>query len=203
MTDIINQDINTVNQDNDTVNQDNIIIKHDLGDGLSFYEEDGICYIDVDKDDEVIDEIQAKIIKASEIREYIKNEEFEKIKPYVPEDAFNVLYNEYRRYKGYTKFTQIYKKEYDAANKIKNLGFAAHGLVKRIIGKKNLFKQYGRTLEEKSRECIKIANQIVSLIEIDNKTDDNKKQLQDVINQSENMIEIVNNIMNQINKSLN
>ena len=74
------------------------IIKHDLGDGLHYYEEDGICYIDLDRDDEVIDEVRAKIIKASEIREFIRNGEFEKIKPYVPEDAYSVLYTEYMRW---------------------------------------------------------------------------------------------------------
>ena len=72
--------------------------KYDLGDGLHYYEEDGICYIDVDKDDEMIDQVRAKIVSASLIRDYIKNGEFEKIKPYVPEDAYEALYNEYCRW---------------------------------------------------------------------------------------------------------
>lgn len=72
------------------------VSKYDLGDGLHYYEEDGICYIDVDKDDGIIDSVRAKIVSASVIRDYIKNGEFEKIKPYVPEDAYNALYNEYQ-----------------------------------------------------------------------------------------------------------
>lgn len=72
--------------------------RYDLGDGLHYYEEDGICYIDVDKDDEIIDQVRAKIVSASLIRDYIKNGEFEKIKPYVPEDAYEALYKEYYRW---------------------------------------------------------------------------------------------------------
>ena len=72
--------------------------KYDLGDGLHYYEEDGICYIDVDKDDEIIDQVRAKIVSASLIRDYIKNGDFEKIKPYVPEDAYEALYKEYYRW---------------------------------------------------------------------------------------------------------
>ena len=97
------------------------IIKHDLGDGLSYYEEDGICYIDVDKDDEVIDEVRAKIVKASEIREFIKNGEFEKIKPYVPEDAFNILYNEYKKFLASQHPKTIPKEYSENINKLRNL----------------------------------------------------------------------------------
>lgn len=96
--------------------------KYDLGDGLHYYEEDGICYIDVDKDDEIIDSVRAKIVSASLIRDYIKNGEFEKIKPYVPEDAYEALYKEYQiweRAQGH-KLTEDEKKRIDEQQRIIN-----------------------------------------------------------------------------------
>ena len=94
--------------------------KYDLGDGLHYYEEDGICYIDVDKDDEIIDSVRAKIVSASLIRDYIKNGEFEKIKPYVPEDAYEALYKEYQiweRAQGH-KLTEDEKKRINEQQKV-------------------------------------------------------------------------------------
>ena len=80
----------------DKISEDN---KYDLGNGLHYYEEDGICYIDVDKDDEIVDAVRAKIVSTDLIREYIKNGEFEKIKQYVPEDTYNALNKEYQAWK--------------------------------------------------------------------------------------------------------
>lgn len=94
--------------------------KYNLGDGLHYYEEDGICYIDVDKDDEIIDSVRAKIVSASLIRDYIKNGEFEKIKPYVPENAYEALYKEYQSWEkaqGH-KLTEAEKKRINEQQKL-------------------------------------------------------------------------------------
>lgn len=112
--------------------------KYDLGDGLHYYEEDGICYIDVDKDDEIIDQVRAKIVSASMIRDYIKNGEFEKIKPYVPEDAYEALYKEYQiweRAQGH-KLTEDEKKRINEQQNIINAkSKELDGVLKQLAGK--------------------------------------------------------------------
>ena len=112
--------------------------KYDLGDGLHYYEEDGICYIDVDKDDEIIDQVRAKIVSASMIRDYIKNGEFEKIKPYVPEDAYEALYKEYQiweKAQGH-KLTEDEKKRINEQQNIINAkSKELDGVLKQLAGK--------------------------------------------------------------------
>ena len=103
------------------------IIKHDLGDGFSYYEEDGSCYIDIKKDNEENDKVNSKIINAKDIREYIRTDRFEYLKDYFPEDAFNLLYDEYKKY------LSIEKIGYNTAKKLEELAKNNHVHVKDSI----------------------------------------------------------------------
>lgn len=61
-------------------------------------EEDGVVYIDVNEKDEVIEELRATLISASKIRDLIKANKFEEIKPFVPEETYEIIKKEYDDY---------------------------------------------------------------------------------------------------------
>lgn len=74
------------------------ITKNNLGDNISYYEEDNNCYINIRKNNEEIDKVKAKIINAKDIREHILNDKFDEFIKYFPSDSYTTLQNDYNEY---------------------------------------------------------------------------------------------------------
>lgn len=71
---------------------------YNFDNGLHYYEDNGIMFINVDKEDEIIDNIRSSLLTNDQIREYIDNGEFEQIKKYIPEKNYKDYYIEYIKY---------------------------------------------------------------------------------------------------------